>query len=116
MKLSHIALAALSVVAFAAHAENADPRGQFAATVPAQASRAAVQADLAAYKKSNVNPWSTSYNPLKTFASQNSREQVRADYLASRNAVSAMTGEDSGSAWLSTRTARPAGTHPAAAD
>ena len=61
---------------------------------------AEVRAELDAYKKSGVNPWSTSYNPLKGFQSATTREAVTADYLAARNEVRALSGEDSGSSWL----------------
>lgn len=63
-------------------------------------SRAQVNAELAAYKQAGVNPWSTQYNPLRTFKSDASRAQVTGAYLASRDQVSAFTGEDSGSAYL----------------
>jgi hypothetical protein len=62
--------------------------------------RAEVQADLAAYKQAGINPWSTQYNPLKSFKSAASRQQVVADYIAARDNVAAFTGEDSGSAYL----------------
>jgi len=63
-------------------------------------SRAEVQAELAAYKKAGVNPWSMSYNPLRSFQSATTREAVVAEYLASRNEVRALNGEDSGSVYL----------------
>jgi hypothetical protein len=63
-------------------------------------SRAEVQAELAAYKKAGVNPWSMQYNPLRSFQSATTREAVVADYLASRNEVKALSGEDSGSVYL----------------
>jgi hypothetical protein len=100
MKLSHLALAALSVAAFAAHADDADPAGQFATTVSSQVTPAQVAAQYQDYRRAGVNPWSTSYNPLKSFQSQKTREQVEAEYIASRATVAAMTGEDSGSAYL----------------
>ena len=106
MKLSHLALAALSVAAFAAHADDADPAGQFATTVSSQVTPAAVAAQYADFRRSGVNPWSTSYNPLKSFQSQKTRAQVEAEYIASRAAVAAMTSEDSGSAYLAAH--RPA--------
>jgi hypothetical protein len=62
--------------------------------------RAEVQADLAAYKKSGVNPWSTQYNPLRSFQSATTRAAVTAEYIASRDEVKALNGEDSGSAYL----------------
>jgi hypothetical protein len=62
--------------------------------------RADVQAELAAYRQAGVNPWSTSYNPVRSFRSAVTREAVVAEYLASRNEVRAFTGEDSGSHYL----------------
>ena len=59
-----------------------------------------MQAQLVEYKNAGVNPWSTSYNPLKSFRGEKTRAQVTNEYLASRNAVAAFTGEDSGSAYL----------------
>ena len=67
-------------------------------------SRPEVQAELAAYKKAGVNPWATSYNPLKSWKGSLTREQVVGDFLTSRNEVTAFTGEDSGSAYLAGRT------------
>ena len=71
-------------------------------TTPFQstATRAQVQADLASYKKAGVNPWSTTYSPLRSFESSKSRAQVSSEYVASRDRVAAMTREDSGSAYL----------------
>ncbi|GAB3776427.1 hypothetical protein GCM10028796_53920 [Ramlibacter monticola] len=66
--------------------------------------RADVQAELQQYKAAGVNPWAQSYNPLRGFQSTKSRQQVTADYLRSRDETAALTGEDSGSAWLSART------------
>jgi len=106
MNRSSLLIAALSLAAFAAHADDADPSGQFAAAAAAQASRADVQAQLATYKKSGANPWSTSYNPLKSFQSTRSRAEVTAEYVAIRDAVAAMTAEDSGSAYLAARPVR----------
>ncbi len=63
-------------------------------------SRAEVQAELQAYKQAGVNPWSTSYNPLRGFKSTTTRAQVVAAYLADREAVAALNSEDSGSASL----------------
>ena len=62
--------------------------------------RAEVQAELAAYKRSGVNPWSTQYNPLRAFQSTTTREAVTAAYVNSRDEVHALTAEDSGSAYL----------------
>jgi hypothetical protein len=101
MNRTSLALAAaLSVAAFAAHADDGDLSGQFAASANTQATRAQVQAQLVDYKKAGVNPWSIQYNPLNSFRGQKTREQVRNEFLANRKAVSALTAEDSGSAYL----------------
>jgi hypothetical protein len=72
--------------------------------------RADVQADLQQYKASGVNPWAQSYNPLRSFQSTKTRAQVTAEYLQSRDESAALTGEDSGSAYLSAR--KPGGAAP----
>ena len=103
MKAARFALAVLSLAAVAAHADDADLSGQFAHSAAGTQTRAQVAAELAEYRQAGVNPWSTSYNPLKSFKSERSRAEVQAEYLASRNAVAAMTAEDSGSAYLAAR-------------
>ena len=65
--------------------------------------RAEVQAELQQYRGAGVNPWSRAYNPLATFRGEKSRAQVSAEYLQARKEVSALNGEDSGSAWLAAR-------------
>jgi hypothetical protein len=67
--------------------------------------RAEVQAELSQFKQSGVNPWSTSYNQLARLDLSNSRAQVRSEYIAHRDQVAAFTGEDSGSAYLSSTAA-----------
>jgi hypothetical protein len=67
-------------------------------------SRAQVQAELQQYKQSGVNPWSTSYNQLRSFQGSKSRAQVVSDFLQTRDETAALTSEDSGSAWLAART------------
>ena len=62
--------------------------------------RAEVTAELVAYKQAGVNPWSTQYNPLRSFKSAASRAQVTGAYIAARDQVAALHGEDSGSAYL----------------
>jgi hypothetical protein len=66
-------------------------------------SRAEVQAELQQFQRAGVNPWAQDYNPLQSFASGKSRAEVTAEYLASRNEVAALTGEDSGASWLAAR-------------
>lgn len=74
------------------------------------ATRAQVQADLQQFRASGVNPWSQGYQPLREFRSQKTRAEVTADYLRSRDAVAAFTGEDSGSVALADRTDTAAAT------
>lgn len=72
--------------------------------------RAEVQAELAGFKASGVNPWSRSYSQLAGFESQKSRADVVGEYIAARDRVAAMTGEDSGSAYLArNKQAQPSG-------
>jgi hypothetical protein len=58
--------------------------------------RAEVQAELSQFSQVR-NPWSTSYDQLADFRSGFTREEVRAEYIASRDQVAVVTGEDSGS-------------------
>lgn len=92
--VSILVIAAAAGTAFAQ--DPAQPRDNF---VPSLTSEA-VQAELMAFKKSGVNPWSGTYDPLKAFASKYTRDEVTTGYIAVRALVSALTGEDSGSALL----------------
>lgn len=95
---SLLAIAAFAVVASSA-ARADDPTID---TTPFQSvrTRAEVQAELFQYKQAGVNPWSNRYNQLAQFKSNKTREQVRAEYSADREAAAALNGEDSGSAYL----------------
>lgn len=95
-KIATALVVAAAAVAGTAFAETPTPEPVFHGS----ATRAQVQADLAAYKQAGVNPWSTSYNPLKGFQSAKTRAQVTAEYVQSRDAVAALNGEDSGSFFL----------------
>lgn len=66
-------------------------------------SRAEVSAELRQYRQQGVNPWALNFDQLAGFRSSTSRAQVTADYIAHRDQVEAMTGEDSGSAYLAQR-------------
>jgi peptidase E len=92
-------ISALLLAAFAGSALADDPTVVNERFVSGM-SRAEVLADLQAYKATGVNPWANSYQPLKYFHSDKTRADVVAEYLASRNEVSALTSEDSGSAYL----------------
>ncbi|MBI5279788.1 MAG: DUF4148 domain-containing protein [Burkholderiales bacterium] len=60
--------------------------------------RAEVQAELAAFKKAGVNPWSSTYSITKDFRSTASRADVTAQYVKNRDAVAAMNSEGGGAA------------------
>ncbi|HSH90566.1 MAG TPA: DUF4148 domain-containing protein [Ramlibacter sp.] len=95
--------AILAIAAFAALAGTAARADDITVdTTPFQSvkSRAEVQAELAQYTKAGVNPWSIRYNQLAGFQSAKTRAQVQAEYIAERDAVAALTSEDSGSAYL----------------
>ena len=95
-----IALALVATLAVAGNAFADDITIDDNAFVPAR-SRAEVQAELAQFKQSGVNPWANTYNQLRGFQSTKTRAQVAGEYLAARDQVAALTGEDSGSATLS---------------
>jgi hypothetical protein len=90
------------VVAAAAAAGNAFADDITVDSTPfvSSASRAEVQDQLAQFKQSGANPWSNQYNPLAKFSSQLTRAEVVAEFIAARDEVAALTGEDSGSAYL----------------
>jgi hypothetical protein len=63
-------------------------------------SRAQVQDELRQSRQAGTNPWADEYNPLTAFRSSTTRAEVTAQYIASRDAVAAMSAEDSGSTYL----------------
>lgn len=93
----------LAIAAFAAIASSAVRADDITIdTTPFNSTRtrAEVQAELFEYKQAGVNPWSNHYDQLAQFKSTKSRDQVRAEFRAEREAVAAMTAEDSGSDYL----------------
>lgn len=105
-------LATALVLAAAAAAGNAFADDITIDTTPfvSSKSRAEVQAELAQFKQAGTSPWSIQYNPLARFASNTTRAEVTAQYVASRDQVNALTGEDSGSAYLAHYRVRNTGT------
>ncbi|MBC7604016.1 MAG: DUF4148 domain-containing protein [Ramlibacter sp.] len=95
-----------AVASFGAQADEADG-SQFATQFNSTKTRAEVQADMTQFKKQGTSVWSTQYNPLAKFESQRSRVDVQADFIANRDAVAAMTSEDSGSAYLAKHDVAP---------
>jgi hypothetical protein len=65
--------------------------------------REQVQADLQQYRQSGSNPYADGYDQLREFRSARTRAEVTAEYIASRDMVSALTGEDSGARYLAQR-------------
>jgi hypothetical protein len=80
-------IAATTVFASAAFADDITPTPPFVST----RDRAEVQAELLQFR-GQANPWSIAYNPLARFQSALTRDEVRAQFLASRDDVAAMTG------------------------
>jgi hypothetical protein len=101
------ALLAVSAAAFGGQALAESPNAVPEQAFVASKSRADVQAELAQYKQAGVNPWSTSYNPLRDFKSVASRDQVTAAYVAARDEVAAFGREDSGAEYLAQRGQAP---------
>jgi hypothetical protein len=104
MKKSLITLAAIAALASAsAFAGEADPSGQFALQIQSTRSRADVNAEVVAAVANGTlrqsNP-PKHYYPQGVLNSTTTRAQVVADFLADREEAIAMTGEDSGSAYL----------------
>ena len=105
--MQRIVITAILAAGFAGAALAETPNAVPEAPFVSAKTRAEVQAELAEYKRAGVNPWSIGYNPLRNFHSATTREAVTADYVAAREQVHAMTGEDSGAQSLRT-VAQPA--------
>jgi hypothetical protein len=65
--------------------------------------RQQVQSELQQHRRSGVDTFADGYNQLTGFRSGLTRAEVKAEYLASRDEVSALNGEDSGSRFLAHR-------------
>jgi hypothetical protein len=100
-------IAALALVA----ASSAFAEGPLVENTPftSTKTRAEVQAELQQYKASGVNPWDKAYDQLRGLQGAKTRAQVTAEFLQSRDATAAFTGEDSGAAFLSARMPHVAG-------
>ena len=105
---SSLAIGAAAVAAaamIAARPGNALAESITEYTIPFAAgrSRADVQADLAAQRntlKFSASEWAMQDNPPAPPRSSRQAEQVKAEFKAARREVSALTAEDSGSAYL----------------
>lgn len=67
------------------------------------AHRADVVAQMQAFRQSGIDPWADGYNPIAQFRGTRTRDDVTREYIASRDLVSALNGEDSGSMYLARR-------------
>ena len=72
---------------------------------PFQASltREQVRAELQQHRQSGVDVYADGYNQLTGFRSTRTRAEVKSEFLASRDMVSALNSEDSGSRYLAHR-------------
>jgi hypothetical protein len=95
----YLALAIVIGTAAAAGSAFADDIGIDTTPFHSTATRAEVRAELVRFRAAASDPWAD-YQPVSTFHSDRSRAQVRAEYLAARDTVASMNGEDSGSAVL----------------
>ena len=94
--LAPIAMAILAAAGYACAGEiTVDPE-----PFVSVASRAQVREELRQFRQSGVNPWANDYNQLVGFHSTMTRADVKAGYMASRDAAAAFSGEDSGSTYL----------------
>ena len=97
-----IAIAALALAA-ASSAFAEGPIGESQPFVSTK-SRAEVRAELLQYQAAGVNPWARNYDQLAGMRGGKSRAQVTSEFQQSRDEAGALNGEDSGSAWLASRT------------
>jgi hypothetical protein len=109
-----LVIASLAAASFGAMAQSQSQEGSpLPQNFQPALSRAQVRADFDAYRQAGVNPTSMRFNQLAGFQSTRSSADVRAEFLASRDQVAALNGEDSGSAYLTQLAARQqdGGTH-----
>ena len=95
-----LTLVLTSFVAGTAFAEG--PIGQ-AEPFKGAMTRQQVQAELQQYKGSGIDLYADGYDHLRGFRGERTRAEVTAEYIASRDVVSALNGEDSGSRYLARR-------------
>jgi hypothetical protein len=103
--------AALAAVSIAPSITRADDITIDPTPFVSRRSRAEVIAELmrrSELRRIGSSEWSMQYNPVPRVQSTYTSEQARAEYRASRDFVSAMNGEDSGSAYFM-KSGMPAG-------
>ena len=107
--VTFVAAVSAVLIAMPAVAQEATPDVPSVST--STLTRATVQAELMQARKDGFTKrWNGQYNPLALATSERSREAVQAEVTAARQAgeLNAMTGEDSGSAYLAAHTPRTA--------
>ena len=100
MNRKHVVSLALVLACAAAGSAVAETPTVETSPFVSTATRAQVQEDLLHFRLAGVNPWADDHDPLAQFRSSMTRSEVIADFLASRTAVAAFSGEDSGSNYL----------------
>lgn len=98
--LSLALTALLALAGVAAHAQHGEASDQFPPDIALTRTRAEVNAELKQFQQSGVNPWAEHYDQRAAFRPTKTRAQVRQEFLSAREQAKAMTGEDSGSAYL----------------
>jgi hypothetical protein len=96
---------ALTFVLASVAAASAFAETPMADTTPFKSSmtREQVQAELQQHRKTGIDPYADGFNQLTGFRSTLTRAEVKADFMASRQLVSELNGEDSGSRYLAHR-------------
>jgi peptidoglycan/xylan/chitin deacetylase (PgdA/CDA1 family) len=72
-------------------------------TFKATMTRDQVQAELQRYRSAGVDILADGYDHLREFRSTRTRAEVLADFMAARDMVTALNGEDSGARYLTRR-------------
>lgn len=98
-----IALTLIVAAAAAGSAFAESPVDSGAGTFHSSASRSEVQAQLRQHRQGGVDTFADGYDALRGFRSERTRAQARAEYIADRDQVAAMSAEDSGSRYIARR-------------
>jgi hypothetical protein len=98
-----VAAVAAAIVAVTPGNALAESIAEYTMPFAGNRSRADVQADLArqgSIARTGANEWLMQHNQVTAFKSSYTSGQAKAEFKAARREVSALTGEDSGSAYL----------------
>jgi hypothetical protein len=92
-----LTLVLASIAAGSAFAESPMPQPW---TFKATMTRAQLQAELQQHRQSGIDLYADGYDQLRAFRSSRTRAEVTAEYIAARDLVNALNGEDSGSRYF----------------